>query len=201
LKTDLGGIDSMHGILLLIAIVIYFVLAKSITRKLAGIPEKNRNKRIVSLLCIITAIAIPFWDMPMRYWEFNRLCKTEAGIHVYEEVVLGPEYWNEDNTLKTRPPGELKDQTIEEFKVIPGEFEVVNKDTHPSSITNIRKFSWQIKRKKDQKIMGERIRFYRGPGWLHRNTIGPHGNSKFCPDEKEVPFERLIEAVFKQPSK
>jgi hypothetical protein len=40
----------MHGIILLIAIVIYFVLAKSITRRLASIPKTALNKRIVSLL-------------------------------------------------------------------------------------------------------------------------------------------------------
>ncbi len=184
----------MHGILLLIAIVFYFVLAKSITRRLASMPDTARNKRIVTSLCIITAFAIPFWDMPIRHLEFDRLCKTEGGIHVYEEVVLGPEYWNEDNTLKTRPSRKLED-------LIPKEFEVIQKDTHPSSITNIRKFSWQIKRKKDQKIMGEKISIWLNPGWLHRNTIGPMGNSKVCPDPKEVPYDSLAEAVFKKPSK
>lgn len=184
----------MHGILLLIAIVIYWVLAKSITRRLASIPEKTINKRIVASLCTVTAIAVPFWDIPIRYLEFNNLCKAEAGIHVYEEVVLGPEYWNEDNTLKTRPSNELKD-------LIPEEFVVVIKSTDWSPISHISKFRGQIKRKKDQKMIGEIIYIKLGPGWLHRNTIGLMGDIKYCPGRKEVPYDSLAEAVFKKKSK
>jgi hypothetical protein len=88
------------GIVIVFALLVYIVLTLLIARFFARKQEKLKGKIIVSLSCILIAILIPTWDIPIIKWKFNQLCKNEAGIHAYEQVVLPPKYWNKDGTLK-----------------------------------------------------------------------------------------------------
>jgi hypothetical protein len=44
---------------------------------------RNRATRIVAILI---ALLIPFWDLPIGYLQFRRLCSAEGGLHVYERI-------------------------------------------------------------------------------------------------------------------
>src|SRR5439155_16090899 len=44
---------------------------------------RNRTQRIVAVL---VAVLIPFWDLPIGYFEYQRYCSSEGGIRVYERV-------------------------------------------------------------------------------------------------------------------
>ena len=143
-----------------ILLVIYFLFVIFIIGWSIRIPEKRGNKIILGLLCFLTAIIFPVWDIPIINWKFEQLCKNEAGNHVYEEVVLASNFWKKDGTLKFLPTRELK-------KVIPNGYEITHDLlAHYSSITRVRKTRYQIKRKVDEKILGERITIHKTGGWL-----------------------------------
>jgi hypothetical protein len=65
-----------------------------------------------------------------------------------------------------------------------------------SSITRIKRSIFQIKRKKDQKVIGEKISIMHGPSWLYR-TISPMGG-RICPDPKKKSSDNIAGAVFKK---
>jgi hypothetical protein len=76
------------GLGILIALVFYIILTVGITGWLVRKQKKPSKKIIVGLFSPIVAILIPIWDIPIINWKFEQLCKDEAGVHVYEEVVL-----------------------------------------------------------------------------------------------------------------
>lgn len=43
----------------------------------------NRGVRVGAVL---VALLIPFWDLPIGYFQFQRLCQTEGGVHIYERI-------------------------------------------------------------------------------------------------------------------
>ncbi|MBI4382796.1 MAG: hypothetical protein HY579_02030 [Nitrospinae bacterium] len=179
------------GFVLLLGLCAYILLARVVIRLLMRIPKEARNKRIVLYLSIFTAILIPIWDVPLIDWKFNQLCKTEAGIHVYEKAVLGPEYWNEDGTLKFLHALDLK-------KALPGEFELASMlEREFDSFSGSSRGRLQVKRKKNQKIIGEEIYIWRGRNWLVR-WIGGTGPGVVCSSPET--YTRIVEAVFKQKS-
>lgn len=161
------------------------------------IPKNEGGKLFVLVLSPLIACIILIWDIPIINWEFEKLCKAEAGIHVYEEVILGPESWKKDGALNLP----LADHRL--TNEMPEGFEFLDiGNSKRSTITNIRKYHYQIKRKEDKKILGELIRFSKGRGWLPWGAIffgGP--GEKWCPTSKEKPYKNFPIAVFKQHSK
>ena len=74
----------MHGILLLLAIVIYFVLAKTITEILAHIPDTSRNKRIVASLCTLMVFPLLACSSNETPPPINNFC--DYSITDYETI-------------------------------------------------------------------------------------------------------------------
>ncbi len=177
----------MYGLSILFVIFLYVWLAKWLTRMFMRLPETKKNKRIVQVVCIFIAVLIPFWDIPLIHLHFNHLCKTESGIHVYEEMVLGPEYW-----LKS------------EFILYPNEFKVVSKNEyHISSITQTSRWRKKIVRLKDNKVLGELITINKGRGWIRRLSgisFFPKGKTLcYAPNGVRAPtIKDLTKAIFKQ---
>jgi UDP-N-acetylmuramyl pentapeptide phosphotransferase/UDP-N-acetylglucosamine-1-phosphate transferase len=88
------------GLAIFLAFLVYVVLTLLTAWFFARKQKKLKGKIFVFISCIFIAILIPTWDIPIIKWKFNQLCKNEAGIHAYEQVVLPPKYWNKDGTLK-----------------------------------------------------------------------------------------------------
>ncbi len=47
---------------------------------------KAARTRALRIGTVLVAVLIPFWDLPIGYFEFQRYCWTEGGLHVYERI-------------------------------------------------------------------------------------------------------------------
>ncbi|MBI4383043.1 MAG: hypothetical protein HY579_03295, partial [Nitrospinae bacterium] len=116
---------------------------------------------------------------------------------IYEKAILGKEYWNEDGTLKFP-----LDKTLQE--AMPQGFEIVYADIDRNlEQTGISKSRIQIKRKHDQKILGDRIGITRLGNWPLRivgfaSWLPIEDYSNVCPHPEKVPISDLVKNVFKQ---
>ncbi|MBI4390114.1 MAG: hypothetical protein HY580_08030 [Nitrospinae bacterium] len=125
------------------------------------------------------------------------MCKTEAGIHIYEKAILGKEYWNEDGTLNI--PLHIRFN-----EVAPPGFEMVSPKRDEKLIkSGIYKSHVQIIRKRDQKTLGERIAFTRLGNWPLRivgfaSWLPIEDYSNVCPHPEKAPISDLVKNVFKQ---
>jgi hypothetical protein len=181
------------GIVFIFVIIFYFFIVLIVTAWLTSFPEKGWKKILVLFLTPLTAYIVLVWDIPIINWEFEKLCKAEAGIHVYEEVVLGPEYWKEDGTLNLP----LADHRL--TSAMPKGFEFVDLGkSNRSPITRIQKYHYQIKRERDQKILGELKRFSKGSGWFSWGAFlwGGGARGKMVPNLKRKALQKFSNCSF-----
>ena len=47
---------------------------------------KHAPNRGVRVGAVFAAVLIPFWDLPIGYFQFHRYCSTEGGIQIYERI-------------------------------------------------------------------------------------------------------------------
>lgn len=87
----------MIGLVILGLIVGWVVLWVYVFKK-----ARNRGERVAALL---VAVLIPFWDLPIGYFEFQQHCSAEGGIRVYERVTPQDKVYFE--SLPSSPPAEL----------------------------------------------------------------------------------------------
>lgn len=188
-------------ILLVIYLLIYIVLVRFVTRLLVYIPQTTRNKRIVLGICVFIAVGLPVWDVPWVHLHFNYLCKTQAGIHIYEEVLLGPEYWNENGSLN-ESENTYYEKSIERF--LPKKYELNGiSEYNISEIAKTQRWRDQIIRVNDRKVVGEFIMIGKGMGWFNRFVGGrllfPNGETT-CPnlyDRSSISTDELVGVLFK----
>jgi hypothetical protein len=155
---------------------IYFIIALIIIIKLMKkYPSKHR---IVQFLLLSFLFYLPVgWDVMLGRAYFYYLCHKDGGIHIYQTVELGPEYWNKDGSPKFyTEKGDFDEnfsgKYLEKFSVI---------NLSLGGLLPVVKYSSQIIDKNTNKILGEWIYYgYRG-GWVI-NTWQPfHVSPERCP--------------------
>ncbi|TAJ95664.1 MAG: hypothetical protein EPO31_01280 [Gammaproteobacteria bacterium] len=182
--------------------------------------------KIAGIVALWTlAIFVAYWDVYQISKEARRLCKEEAGLHVYKTVeaegFLGYatdiEYWSEygfkyveglyknNKTRLTLQNGEIVRETIPEYvsryqyvtdsKVLTMPF-VQGKDI--------------IKDRETDEILGEIVAFTIYPGWLDSRLLGllgftwipPRCDGDYPPErgKRTIYFRDLIKVVIKPTS-
>ena len=168
----------------------------------------------------ITTILISYWDVYQISIESERLCKEEAGLHVYETVevegFLGPiniEYWTEygfkyvegaykgNKTRSTFREGEVVREIIQEYT---SRYQVKTKtDTLKSHFVKRKKM---IVDRQTNEILGDLVSFAVYPGWLDSRLLGLIGftwsparcDGDYPPESQKITIypRELIKAVF-----
>ena len=117
---------------------------------------------------------LPFADEVAGRIYLNRLCATEAGVKVYQTVVLPAEYWDERGRPRFfKANGDL-DKTVLGQRF--GEPAL----TKPySSIFRIDERHQQLVDNNTRQILGEVINFMYWGGWVTRN-FSPHKSAVDC---------------------
>lgn len=74
---------------------------------------KHAPNRAARVGAVLAAVLIPFWDLPIGYFEYHRHCATDGGLRVYESIKPQDKVYFE--TLPTDFPEQLLKQG---FKVV-----------------------------------------------------------------------------------
>ncbi len=86
----------MTLLLLPFYLLIVFFVIRWILKQIEG-----RRKRWLMFLFLAFLFYLPLgWDVILGRAYFHYLCATQGGVHVYQTVELGPEYWNPDGSPK-----------------------------------------------------------------------------------------------------
>jgi hypothetical protein len=212
-----GGPELFVGfVVILITPLLYWLILKrfNLTVKMTGIAS-----------IWITAIFVAYWDVYQISKEAERLCREEAGLHVYKAVeaegflgATGIEYWSEygfqyieNETIMggkkryTLQNGEVVKENVKKF--------ISRYENSKDMKTLLRYFNRHRKIIRDRKtgeLLGEIVSFAVYPGWLDSRLIGLLGFSwspKACdgdhpPARGKLRFSYidLVEAVIKPKS-
>src|SRR5437879_3100532 len=76
------------GLAILLALIAYVVLAKSIVKSV----EKRTGSKKMKYLAVAVLVLIPTGDIIPGWLYFAYLCQTQSGLKIYKTVALGPQY-------------------------------------------------------------------------------------------------------------
>lgn len=161
-------------------------------RRTTGVSILGMLLAIPVLLLLLILLALGFYEARKAYWDYQvrELCAKDGGIRVYEAVELPPEKFNQWGQLNFYQPTQAENALGAEyiFKLALQYFKKENPSLH--------RFSVQVIRRSDEKLLGESIGYSRGGG----DIPGPWQPSTFsCPNEYgDIP---LLTKVFIQSNK
>ena len=152
-------------------------------------PDRKRKWRMGLLTAFL--LYLPFgWDVILGRAVFYTLCATQGGVHVYQTVELGPEYWNEDGSPKfIMENGELDEN------IFGGRYESKRvSDRNFSKLLNIGRFERTIIDRKTGGKLGTLTRIMYFGGWFLNHT-GFVVGANDCPSEYGI-YPKLLKMVF-----
>lgn len=172
---------------------------------------RNRGERVAAVL---VAVLIPFWDLPIGYFEFQRHCRAEGGVHVYDRIPAQVMLYFESAPLSSvnellkqgfsvveisLPDGKgLVRHELEQGRIIS---RIVESPESPIaiSITRNEKLSWNIYRDQHvarsinpSKLVATYSWFSWRGGWLQKSTWPWFRGSFDCFLERNDPLIALL---------
>ena len=119
--------------------------------------------------------------------EIRRLCATDGGIKVFEQVPLPQDKFNQYGQINFFRPTQGENSLGAEY-LFTSEVAYYRRGNPEMSRTH-----YQVIRKADNKLLGELIRYGRGGG----DMPGPwHGSSFSCPDLRDGAVNSLLRSIF-----
>jgi hypothetical protein len=168
---------------------IYFVIAIVVIYKLMKSYQGNHKWRQFFILAFLFYLPVG-WDVILGRTYFHYLCAKDGGIHIYDTVKLGPEYWDKDG----RPRFYTEDKGWFESSVFEGRYVFKSSDTKYKNklLFNTTKYLHQIVDTKTGNILGEWVKYGMTGGWV-TNTGTPFGVSGVqCHSYDATPDNPLI---------
>ena len=179
-----------YRIVVLATIVGYFSLVVAVAYFSAG-PIKRPGLRWTSRCLIFSLlIAAPFADEIVGRIYFKHLCKTEAGLHVYKTVELGPEYYHEDGSPKFMDSKGRFDSTVFDGRYVFKTFSIENY----AKFVRIKKRRYLVIDSVAGTILGAHINFFYFGGWLV-NSLGAHVRGIHCGSVNGGFYEGIIRHI------
>ena len=86
------------GVLLLAMAAGYLLIITVVTALATRFIKKPHWRWVSRGLLLVVLLFLPFADQIIGRIYFNHLCDTEAGLHVYQTVELGPKFYHEDGS-------------------------------------------------------------------------------------------------------
>lgn len=184
----------MIAIMTLVVLVVYLSFVIAVSKWVYKKPETVSSKWLASIGTAICLLFVPMADNIVGEVYLKYLCATQGGIHVYQTVELGPEYFKGDGTpiFYDRNKG-LHEMSMRGKYVGRSESEVVSK------ILNVRVVSKKIENIEDNTVLGESIYFVHFGGKLV-NSTGLHVSGTSCPSSnaRKNHIKKLSKLVFLQ---
>ena len=165
-------------------LIFAFFIMRAVLKKQLICKRKWRMGLLTAFL-----LYLPFgWDVILGRAVFYTLCATQGGVHVYQTVELGPEYWNEDGSPKfILENGELNE------KIFKGKYHLKRKtEKHTEYISY---YDTQLINTETNNIIADRVMIDYLGGWFVRYT-GFFVTGSRCPTESYGLYPDLLHKVF-----
>ncbi len=158
------------------------VLKKQLTRK---------RKWQMGLLTAFL-LYLPFgWDVILGRAVFYGLCAMQGGVHVYQTVELGSEYFDKDGVLLLYDPK----KGFNKMHMPNGYYNKIQRNRNHVKILNISRMSFNIS--EENVIIGSYVKYTYFGGWF-MNYIEFGEKGEGCPSSKLASehLEEMIKNVF-----
>lgn len=154
---------------------------------------KNTVLRWSLRICLfVFFIFLPVSDQIIGHYYFDYLCEKEGGLHVYETVELGPEYYHEDGT-----PQFIDDKGRFDSSVFNDRYIFKSKSQeHYVEFVVIEKDTDYLLDTETNNLLGDHVEFiYRG-GWLNNNFSYSRGGIG-CNQYKTGYYDDFLKYIMK----
>ncbi len=184
--------DAFLGFIVLTGPLFFIVLWVPVCIFLAVLVGRKFIKKSLSLkiaggmAVFLVTLLLPIADEIAGRIYFNHLCKTEAGVKVYQTIELPAEYWDEDGKPKFYDGNTLPDNEYVKAGV---KAEAIEK----TQAFGVQEFGTVFKEKNSDYKQSEVIGFRYWGGWLIRN-FSPHNTAISCGGGKS--YDELVEKQF-----
>jgi len=182
--------------ILLLLLPLYLLIALIVIWKVIKRVDST-GKKWGAFFLLVFAFYLPLgWDVILGRAYFHYLCETQGGLHVYQTVELGPEYWNEDGSPKLFGKGRLSMSVID-GSLSDGKYKAhIFQKASSGNVLSVMKSYTRITDTESGEVLGEIVFFSDLGGWFVRNT-GFFVTGKRCPVIKGGGFyPDLVSAVF-----
>lgn len=160
---------------------IYFIIVCIAIYKLMKRYQGKHKWRHFFLLAFLFYLPVG-WDVILGRAYFSYLCHKDGGVHIYQTVELGPEYWNEDGSPKFYTEKGAFDSTFFDGRYI---FQM--SDTRYTGPFRTIQYTDQIFDIKTESLLGEWVQYGTLGGWVV-NTGTPFGQSEInCHSYSDTP--------------
>lgn len=169
----------------------YLIFAFFVMR---GVLKKQNTRKRKWQMGLLTAflLYLPFgWDVILGRAVFYGLCATQGGVHVYQTVELGPEYFDKDGVQPLYDPK----RGFEEINLPSNYLAEINDNRYFSKLLNLSNIEYKIYDDKNGKILGVYKTYMYHGGWFI-NYTGFYVSGELCPSSRRV-SESLSEMVNK----
>ncbi len=170
----------MIAIMIMVVLVIYLSFVFTVSKWVYKKPEKVSSKWLASIGTAVFLLVVPMADNIVGEVYLRYLCATQGGIHVYQTVELGPEYFGEDGV----PLFYDKKKLIEEMS-LNGRYAGRIKGSNSSRFLNIEKRSRELFDEETGQVLGTIVHFIHFGGKLV-NSTGLHVSGTSCPSDELV---------------
>lgn len=150
--------------------------------------QKSKRRKIIAAVIMIL---IPTWDIIIGRAVFYTLCVTQGGIHVYQTVELGAEYFDKDGV----PLFYDRNKFVKNMGVA-GRYKGVSEWEGLNSLLHLRVHSEKIKDKKNNNILGEIKYFVYNGGWIFNSLKVGGGGGESCPSYSGKNTLELSKEIF-----
>ena len=145
--------------------------------------KKSMSLKIIGgMVVFLVALPLPLADEIAGRMYFNHLCKTEAGVEVYQTIELPAEYWDEDGKPKFY---------VDWDAGLGKKYPLIRKGESYSSLFHIDNAGFKFIEKKTGKTLGEVVNFRFLGGWIFRNFNASNSTSS-CELREEIINEIFI---------
>lgn len=178
----------MIALALLLALIVYGVLAWSVIRALGWLGRvcvfPPASTRVLQGITLAAVVLLPTWDIIPSRLYFEHLCETEAGIKVFRTVEVDQSYF--------RPDGRPDDRKLVERYV-----QSSKRTPDYSSWAHITKVESTIQDRETDELLGVATDFTYYGGWVEA-TIAPMSPTT-CPRyPNHVIHDIIWQETFKQ---
>lgn len=141
-------------------VLIYLIAALVGIYQLMKLYKGKKKWRVFFLLLFLFYLPLG-WDVILGRAYFHYLCNKDGGIHIYEAVELGPEYWYRNGKPKFYTNGDFDGHAFNgQYKGMTSSKRNFNK------LLNIGRNTYQIIDQSKSNLLGEWIRYNYFGGWL-----------------------------------
>jgi len=162
---------------------IYFIIALVIIYKLMKRYQGKRKWRYFLLLAFLFYLPVG-WDVILGRIYFNYLCHKDGGIHIYQTVELGAEYWNKDDSPKFYTDRGDFDEDFFDGRY---EHRAVWSDSKFKTTLPVLRDLWLIIDSKTGRVLGTRVSYLYINGWVTETWQPFSTRGKYCPRVLDYP--------------